>query len=78
MSFQSYEFLFVFLPVTFAGWWLLNWRGYGKLAQIFLLGASLFFYGLGGLAFLPLLAGLLLFWSVISLTGVSQFIYSNF
>lgn len=61
MSFQSYEFLFVFLPVTFAGWWLLNWRGYGKLAQIFLLGASLFFYGLGGLAFLPLLAGSILF-----------------
>ena len=29
MSFQSYTFLFALLPVSVAGWWLLNWRGHG-------------------------------------------------
>ena len=61
MSFQSYGFLFVLLPVAVAGWWLLNWRGHGRLAQVFLLGVSLVFYGIGSLAFLPLLAGSILF-----------------
>ena len=27
MSFQSYTFLFLLLPVAVAVWWLLNWRG---------------------------------------------------
>lgn len=61
MSFQSYGFLFVLLPVAVAGWWLLNWRGHGRLAQVFLLGVSLVFYGIGSLAFLSLLAGSILF-----------------
>ena len=45
MSFQSYTFLFLLLPVAVAVWWLLNWRGHGKLAQGFLLLVSLAFYG---------------------------------
>ena len=61
MSFQSYTFLFALLPVSVAGWWLLNWRGHGRLAQGFLLVVSLAFYGKGNLAFLPLLLGSILF-----------------
>ena len=57
MSFQSYTFLFLLLPVAVAGWWLLNWRGHGKLAQGFLLLVSLAFYGKARLAFLPILLG---------------------
>ena len=60
MSFQSYTFLFALLPVSVAGWWLLNWRGHGRLAQGFLLVVSLAFYGKGNLAFLPLLLGSIL------------------
>ena len=61
MSFQSYTFLFALLPVSVAGWWLLNWRGHGRLAQGFLLVVSLAFYGKGNLVFLPLLLGSILF-----------------
>ena len=61
MSFQSYTFLFLLLPVAVAGWWLLNWRGHGKLAQGFLLLVSLAFYGKARLAFLPILLGSILF-----------------
>ncbi len=67
MSFQSYTFFFALLPVSVAGWWLLNWRGHGRLAQGFLLVVSLAFYGKGNLAFLPLLLGgvfCLTFWLV--------------
>ena len=52
---------FALLPVSVAGWWLLNWRGHGRLAQGFLLVVSLAFYGKGNLAFLPLLLGSILF-----------------
>ena len=61
MSFQSYTFLFLLLPVAVAVWWLLNWRGHGKLAQGFLLLVSLAFYGKARLAFLPILLGSILF-----------------
>ena len=61
MSFQSYSFLFVLLPVTVIGWRALNRFGYGRTAQVFLLGASLVFYALGSLLFLPVLTGSLLF-----------------
>ena len=61
MSFQSYTFLFLLLPVAVAGWWLLNWRGHGKLAQGFLLLVSLAFYGKARLAFLSILLGSILF-----------------
>ncbi len=66
MSFQSYTFLFALLPVSVAGWWLLNWRGHGRLAQGFLLVVSLAFYGKGNLAFSPFCWGVfcLTFWLV--------------
>ena len=43
--FSSYIFLFIFLPVTLTGFVLLS-RGFGpKAAKLWLVFASLFFYG---------------------------------
>ena len=54
MVFTSYEFLLVFLPIAFAGYWLLCAAKQAKLARVWLIAASLFFYGWGSLRFLPL------------------------
>lgn len=45
MLFHSYLFLLVFLPLAAGGWFFLNRRGYARGAALFLLGASLVFYG---------------------------------
>lgn len=45
MLFNSIEFLFVFLPLTVAGYRLLRQRGYAQLATIWLTLLSLGFYG---------------------------------
>ncbi len=54
MLFNSYVFIFVFLPVTLAGFFLLG-RFQPKLAAAWLTAASLFFYGWWN----PLYVGLL-------------------
>lgn len=61
MSFQSYGFLFLFLPLTVLLWRQCNRRGWGQAAQVILLGASLFFYGWHRLACLGVLVGSILF-----------------
>lgn len=45
MLFNSPEFIFVFLPVTFCVYFLLNHLGYFRYAQLSLFVASLVFYG---------------------------------
>ncbi|MDH5755207.1 MAG: MBOAT family protein [Nitrospinota bacterium] len=55
MLFNSYEFILAFLPVTFLAYFLLNsWR-FGHAATIFLVMASLFFYGWWNPLYLPLI-----------------------
>lgn len=45
MLFNSYIFIFTFLPITLAGWYILNrLKAYGP-AKFFLAGMSLWFYG---------------------------------
>lgn len=44
MLFNSYIFLFLFLPLALAGWFLLNRFGYYRVAQGYLIGMSLWFY----------------------------------
>ncbi|HET7763765.1 MAG TPA: MBOAT family protein, partial [Burkholderiales bacterium] len=43
MLFNSYEFIFAFLPVTVAGFYLLGWRS-RMVSLHWLILASLFFY----------------------------------
>lgn len=45
MLFNSYLFLFIFLPLTLIGWYFLNGRRCYTLAKYFLAGMSLWFYG---------------------------------
>lgn len=47
MIFSSYRFLFLFLPVTLAGYHLLRRTGRAVWVKLWLVAASLVFYGLG-------------------------------
>ena len=45
MLFNSYLFIFIFLPLTLFGWYILIHYGHIKTAKVFLAGMSLWFYG---------------------------------
>ena len=45
MLFNSFLFIFIFLPLTLIGWYLLNHFERYELAKVFLAGMSLWFYG---------------------------------
>ena len=45
MLFNSYLFIFVFLPITLIGWFGLNRLNHNRAALAFLVGMSLWFYG---------------------------------
>ncbi|MBQ6734223.1 MAG: MBOAT family protein [Lachnospiraceae bacterium] len=47
--FQTYSFVFIFLPVLLAGWYLLLKKGFGRAALSFLCLMSLLFYASFGL-----------------------------
>ena len=55
MLFNSYGFIFLFLPATLAGYFLIGARLQGRAAIAWLVAASLFFYGWWNPAFLPLI-----------------------
>lgn len=53
MIFSSYQFIFFFLPITLAGYAIIrNFKAY-RLAQLWLIMASFYFYAQGGIKFLP-------------------------
>ena len=60
MLFNSYSFIFAFLPVTLLVYFLLGKVREGKAANAWLALASLFFYGYWDIRFLPLLLGSIL------------------
>lgn len=60
MFFNSYLFILLFLPVAVTGYFLCNKRG-ALLGKLFLLAASLTFYGCFNLWYLPILGGSILF-----------------
>ncbi len=60
MIFSAPEFIFLFLPIAFAGFFLFG-RVRPFYAVLWLLGASLVFYGSWRIDFLPLLLGSMLF-----------------
>ena len=61
MLFNSYFFIFVFLPLSLAGWYLLNRMKRFKLAQGYLIGMSLWFYAWYNVSFLWVMLGSCLF-----------------
>lgn len=60
MPFNSYEFIFAFLPLTVIIYFLLNRRGWTTAGKVWLAGISLFFYGCFSVRYVPLLLGSIL------------------
>jgi D-alanyl-lipoteichoic acid acyltransferase DltB (MBOAT superfamily) len=61
MLFNSYEFIFIFLPLTWFIYFYLNSRRLTELSKGFLVFASLFFYSWWNIAYLPLILISMLF-----------------
>jgi len=61
MLFNSYEFIFVFLPLSFFIYFFLNKRSLYREAKLFLVAASLFFYSWWNIVYLPLIIVSMLF-----------------
>jgi len=55
MLFNSYEFIFLFLPITFFIYFYLNKKHLTEASKGFLVFASLFFYSWWSIAYLPLI-----------------------
>ena len=61
MLFNSFEFIFVFLPLAVLGYHLLRRGGQQRAAMDWLIACSLAFYAWGNAAWLPVLLGSMLF-----------------
>ena len=57
MLFNSYYFIFLFLPVALTGYYILNYAGRYRAANVFLTGASLWFYGYFNVSYLLIICG---------------------
>lgn len=57
MLFNSYFFIFLFLPILLIGWFSLNHLKKYKMAQCFLLAMSLWFYSFGHISYFFLIVG---------------------
>tara|TARA_R110002074_G_scaffold54746_1_gene136344 strand:- start:49464 stop:50954 length:1491 start_codon:yes stop_codon:yes gene_type:complete len=68
MLFNSYEFIFIFLPVTFFIYFFLNKKRLTEASKAFLVFSSLFFYSWWNIAYLPLILSSMLFNYVIGRT----------
>lgn len=55
MLFNSYIFIFIFLPIALIGWYGFNRYGRYKLASLFLAGMSLWFYGYFNVSYLAII-----------------------
>lgn len=55
MLFNSYEFIFLFLPITLIIFFQIGSRGYRQLAITWLIAASLVFYGWWNVSYVGLL-----------------------
>lgn len=61
MLFNSYEFIFIFLPITFFVYFYLNKKRLTEASKGFLVFSSLFFYSWWNIAYLPLILSSMLF-----------------
>ena len=55
MLFNSYEFIFMFLPITWFIYFYLNSKKLTELSKYFLVLSSLFFYSWWNIKYLPIL-----------------------
>ena len=55
MLFNSYIFIFIFLPVALIGWYALNRMKAYEPAKFFLAGMSLWFYGYFNIYYLTII-----------------------
>lgn len=69
MLFNSYEFIFLFLPLAFLGYFWLNKKRLTNASKAYLVFASLFFYSWWNIMYLPLILASVLFNYVIG-TGM--------
>lgn len=53
MIFSTYQFILVFLPIVFAGYYILNGLKFKNISKIWLVLASLYFYAQGSPNFFP-------------------------
>lgn len=60
MPFNSYEFIFIFLPVTVIVYFWLNQKGWAGAGKLWLAASSLCFYGTFSVYYLPLIIGSIL------------------
>ena len=61
MLFNSYEFIFVFLPITFFIYFYLNHKKLTETSKGFLIFSSLFFYSWWNIIYLPIMLSSMLF-----------------
>jgi len=61
MLFNSYQFIFAFLPVTFFIYFYLNHKRLTEASKAFLVFSSLFFYAWWNIAYLPIILSSMLF-----------------
>ncbi len=61
MLFNSYEFIFIFLPITFFVYFYLNNKKFTEASKGFLVFSSLFFYSWWNIIYLPLILVSMLF-----------------
>jgi len=61
MLFNSYEFIFVFLPITFFIYFYLNHKRLTEASKGFLVCSSLFFYSWWNISYLPIILASMVF-----------------
>lgn len=61
MLFNSFEYIFLFLPISVFIYFYLNKNGHFTISKIFLILSCLFFYGWWNVIYLPLILGSILF-----------------
>jgi D-alanyl-lipoteichoic acid acyltransferase DltB (MBOAT superfamily) len=71
MLFSSWQFILVFLPISFFGYFWLNRLRLVTAGKAWLVAASLFFYAYWDVAYLPLILGSILFNYAVG-TGLAQ------
>jgi len=61
MQFNSFEFIFIFLPITFCVYFYLKSIKINSASRVFLILANLTFYSIWNISYLPLIIGSVLF-----------------